>query len=82
MHAQWFSTLKGQEKEDFKDQLLGSKKILDILREIVYNKSMSCINYLEKDFDKPSWSHRNAFELGKKAAYEELIQYLTIPDVQ
>lgn len=80
MKTVWFSNLKGKEQEDFKENVLGSKKVLDKAIEIIY----TLINSGEKpsidDFDSPSWAYRQAFLAGRKSLYNEIKDVLTVDD--
>lgn len=73
----WFQDLKtSKEKEDFVNTLLNSQKVLDKLREIVYNMSIDREKVKSTDYDSPSWSHKQAHFNGEQAAYQKILDLL------
>lgn len=79
MKTVWTQGLRNPtEKEEFEKIVYASKKVLDKLKDIVYNK----INGVEKtslqDYESPSWAYRQADINGYRRAMEEMLSILTI----
>lgn len=74
----WFKGMSDKEIEEFKLFLVSNQKMLDILKEIVYNMRISTGKVLEKDYDSPSWSHKQAHLNGKNEALDRVYRLLTI----
>ena len=74
----WFKGLNDEEIEERKRILLSEHKTLDILRELVYNMGISSGKVVEKDYDSPSWSHKQAHLNGKTEILQRLSRLLTI----
>lgn len=72
----WFQDLPKSEQEDFKKIVLGSKKVLDKLSKIVYNRYNDGELVKTNDYDSPSWSHKQAHLNGKREAYQEILDLL------
>jgi hypothetical protein len=72
----WFQDLPREEQEQFKQIVLGSKKVLDKLSEIVYNMSISGEKVSIDQYDSPSWSHKQAHQNGYNAALREVLEIL------
>jgi hypothetical protein len=73
VNSAWLGNLKGQDREDFRQLLVNNRKILDKLNEIVYNIVKEGQSVDIKDYDCPSWSHKQAhtngvLEMAKKIA--------------
>ena len=80
LKTEWFKDLPPSEQENFKKIVLGSKKVLDKLSQIVYNRSIIGDRVATADYDSPSWSHKQAHLNGKLEAYREIIELITIKD--
>lgn len=81
MKSIWYSHLKTvDEQEEFKKNVLGSKIVLDKLKEIVYNKSKSQEKSTTADYDSPSWAYRQADKVGYSRALEEIMSILTMDE--
>lgn len=78
--APWYQGLNSKEKEDFVNTLLSSQKVLDKLREIVYNMSINEEKVKTIDYDSPSWSHKQAHLNGKLEAYRTVLDLLTFKE--
>lgn len=78
MKTVWFEGLKAEEKENFKNEVLGAQKVLDKLTKIVYNRTIEVQNTPIADYDCASWSHRQAHQNGQVAAFKEIIALLDI----
>lgn len=66
MKTQWFAGMQPSDKENFNQQLLQSKKVLDKLTEIVYNMLKDREDVDRPDYDSPSWSHLQAHNNGAR----------------
>ena len=78
MHSKWFSHLKtADEKSKFKENIIGSQKVLDKLRDMCYN---SIKNGKSSDYDNPSWAYKQADQNGYNRALEEIISLLDFSD--
>jgi len=77
MQTLWFQHLPSKEQEEFKSLVLSSHKVLDRLREIVYNKIKSGEMSRKTDYDNPSWPYLQADKNGEQRAYKEMLDLLT-----
>lgn len=80
MKSEWLGSLKGQDREDFKNSVLASQIVLDKLREIVYNMHKKDNNSKLVDYDCPSWSHRQAHTNGRLEALSQILELLEFKD--
>lgn len=80
MKTVWIEGLKGSEAARMKENVLGSKKVLDKLIEICYTYIKSGEKTKIEDFDSPSWAYRAAFLAGEASAYRKIIDILTVDD--
>lgn len=78
MKVDWFKGLPEEEAEQMKKNVLGSKILLDRLKEICYNNINSGEKVSLSDFDSPSWPYKQAFRAGRNSALRELIDILTV----
>lgn len=77
----WISHLRDAEsKEQFTAQVLASEKVLDKLREIVYNKVLDGEKVSVVDYDSPSWSHKQADRNGYLRGLREVLELLQFGD--
>jgi len=67
-----------QEREEIKNSLLSEQKVLDKLREILYNMQVSKEASVLADYDTPSWSHKQAHLNGEAAMLRKIIDIVTI----
>lgn len=74
----WFKDLPKEEQEQFKQIVVGSKKVLDKLSKIVYNMSISGEKVSLDQYDSPSWSHKQAHQNGYNAALRDILDILKI----
>ena len=65
MKSIWLNGLKGDERENFKVSLRQSKIVLDKLHEIVYNMIIEGESVSLRDYDSPSWSHKQATPMAR-----------------
>lgn len=80
MKSVWFQDLKGQEAEDFKKSVLGSKKVLDKLSKIVYTMIKDGEKSVTNDYDSPAWAFKQADAIGYKRALQRVIEVLTVDE--
>lgn len=81
IQTQWLADLKGPERDQFKQTVIGSKKVLDKAREIVYNIVKEAEKVRISDYDSPSWSHKQADQNGYVRALREVMLLLEVnPD--
>lgn len=79
--VQWTKHLKTEgAKEDFRVLLGNSTALITRLRELMLEEINNIDNseYLVSDFEDPSWSHKQAFRNGQKAALKKVVDLLTI----
>lgn len=69
-----------QEREEIRNLLLGEQKVLDKLREILYNMQVSKDGSVLHDYDTPSWSHKQAHLNGENAMLKKIIDIVTITE--
>ena len=82
MKTEWFGSLKGEERENFKLSILSSKIVLDKLTEIVYNMYRKEESINSTDYDSPSWSHKQAHTNGRRDALRQVIDLIKIDNVE
>jgi len=81
MITDWFSHLPKEKQEEFKNTVLGSKIVLDRLKEICYNRLYALKEKpSEADYDTPSWSFKQAHRNGRIDELSQLIKLLTIKE--
>lgn len=76
--TRWFKGLDEKEIEERKKHLLANKKTLDIVRDIVYNMGIGAGRVTEKDYDCPSWSHKQAHTNGLKEAFQRIEKLVSL----
>jgi hypothetical protein len=82
MNVAWTKHLPTEkEKQDFTNEVLGSKRVLERLSEIILelDKDIELQELSPKAYDSPNWSYRQAHANGMKAALRK-IQTLITPD--
>ena len=82
MKTEWFGSLRGEERENFKLSVLSSKIVLDKLHEIVYNMYKKEESVNANDYDSPSWSHKQAHTNGRRDALRQVLDLITIKDIE
>lgn len=80
LKTEWFKDLPASEQENFKQIVIGSKKVLDKLAEIVYNRDKMEDRTVTPDYDTHSWSHKQAHLNGKREAYREILDLIIIKE--
>lgn len=78
MDSRWFSNLPKPEQEEFKKLVLGSRKVLDRVKEICYNTIQSGVLPSAEDYDNPSWAYKQADRNGYLRAYREILQLTSL----
>lgn len=78
MDNRWYSNLPKVEQEEFKKLVLGSRKVLDRVKEICYNTIQSGVLPNADDYDNPSWAYKQADRNGYLRAYKEILQLTTL----
>ena len=74
MQTLWFQHLPRAEQEEFKKLVLGSKKVLDRLKEICYNTTHNEVVTHVVDYESPSWAYKQADRNGYLRAYDEIFK--------
>lgn len=82
MKTEWLGSLRGEERENFKNSILSSKIVLDKLQEIVYNMYKKDESINSTDYDSPSWSHKQAHTNGRRDALRQILDLVTIDNVE
>ena len=75
--TRWFKGLSEEEIAQRKKDLLANKKILDIVKDIVYNMGIGTNKVTEKDYDCPSWANKQAHRNGLNEAFQRIHNLLT-----
>jgi len=79
MKTIWFQDIKNPEdQKNFKKSVIGSKIVLDKLKEVCYTKIKNGESSNVSDYDSPSWALRQADKVGYARALTEMIGILTI----
>ena len=76
----WLKGLTGTDREEMKKLVLNSEKVLDKLKEILYNMQVKKSEVSLEDYDNPSWSHRQAHLNGEASALRRVVEILTIKE--
>lgn len=77
----WFKGLTGQDKQKRQEIVLSNKIVLDILKEILYNRVREVEKSSLDDYESPSWAYRQADKNGQLRTLKEVIQYLEVDDL-
>lgn len=81
MKTIWFQDVKDAKLRDqLKENVLGSKIVLDKAIKIIYTYIKSGEKTKLQDFESPSWALRQAYIEGRKSAFLEIIEVLTLDD--
>ena len=77
----WTANLQNnpEAKKDFEETLVHSTQVLKRLKDILEEREagLDKIDYSLSTFDNPSWSHKQANILGRRAELEWIKQLLT-----
>lgn len=76
--SRWFKDIPPDEVETLKAQLIGDKKTLDKLKEIVYNIVRSEEDIRFTDYDSPNWSHKQAHRFGRADALKTIARLVDL----
>lgn len=76
----WLRGLQGQERDQMKKMVVDSEKLLDKLKEILYNMRESRETISSIDYDNPSWSHKQAHLNGEAAIIRKLEEILSVKE--
>lgn len=85
MITKWTSHLKDEvEKERFKSSILGSKKVLERLMDMVneIEEEMNSVEVSPKNYEIPNWDYRQAHYNGFRQCLHQLRKILTIEEDQ
>lgn len=74
----WFKGLNPEEREEMRLLLVNNEKLLDKLKEILYNIQVKKETSVLDDYDTPSWSHKQAHQNGEAAAIRKILDIITI----
>lgn len=80
MQVRWFSHLPTLAQNDFKKQVVGSKKVLDRLKDLCYNMSTVLDKTSEADFESSSWALKEAYRKGKRDQLKDIMDLVTVSD--
>lgn len=81
MYLKWTQHLDDQEqKERFKNEVLGSRKVLQRLADILKEdmQSLESKEISVKAFEDPNWAYRQAYYNGGKATYAALLKLIDL----
>lgn len=83
MQQVWFNKLPKAEQERRKELVKSSKFILDILDEILYNKSIEVGNteFDPSQYQSPSWAYMQADRNGYQRALRDVRKILDIKGI-
>jgi hypothetical protein len=80
MFIGWTQHLKGEDKERFKQSVLGSKHVLDRLKTLIENEE-DAIDQTERDpkaYDNPSWAYKQAYKNGMRHGLSTIKQFVDL----
>lgn len=80
INESWLRGLSGQEREEMKQLVLNSEKVLDKLDKMLYNMQVKKSETVLTDYDTPSWSHKQAHLNGELAALKRVRDLVTITE--
>ena len=78
MKSVWLGSSKGEERENMRAEVLQAQKVLDKLKEIVYNMRNEKSTVTTTDYGSPSWSHEQAHRNGYVDACDRIVSLLTL----
>lgn len=76
----WFQDLPKEKQAEFKNNVLGSKLVLDKLSKIVYNMVVSGEKVSIDRYASPSWSHEQAHINGYNDALRDILEIIKTGD--
>ena len=75
--SEWLATCKtDEEREELKSYLLNSRRLFDLLKNMIQRRYDQESGSKVIDYDSPSWSHKQAHKNGRADAYEEIYKLL------
>lgn len=75
----WLSSAKTDaERDEIRNLVKNSELVLDKLREMLYNMQDELRDTVLRDYDTPSWSHKQAHLNGEIDMLRKLIDIVTI----
>lgn len=80
--VQWFASETQENKEIIKKTLESDKIILDKLSKMLYNMYIENRDIVHKDYDCPSWSHKQAHLNGFLECLRKVQDLITFEDRQ
>lgn len=78
--TEWIVGLDDQEKKKMVELLAINNKVLDKLREIVYNTIKNDEKVKSTDYSDPSWSHKQAHLNGRADMARYILNLLEIKE--
>ena len=76
----WLTGLNPKEREEMKNFIVANEKVLDKLKEILYNIVVKKEEVKLDDYNNPSWSHKQAHLNGEQALARKMLEVLTIKE--
>jgi len=81
LHVDWFKNIPSSDKtkrEEMEKTVRNSTIVLQRLQDIIKERDSILVSSMKKEhnFESPVWAHNQAYNLGKLAVYEELLQLL------
>jgi hypothetical protein len=80
MNSVWRSVIDKDEEETLRNYLDNGHFLLDKLSKICYNSIIECEKVSVKDYDHPSWSHKQAHVNGKLEALNLILKLIDKKD--
>lgn len=73
----WLKNTSDKTKRDELEKIIrGSSTALHRLYDLIEEKELSINNQEVTDFDNPNWANKQAFNIGKRAAFKEIRELL------
>lgn len=78
LKTEWTRHLPPEKREDFEKYIRNSSLLIDRLVDILRTRgvAISSKETSEETFDNPSWSHKEAYLLGRKAELKSILALL------
>lgn len=80
MNSVWKSAIDKGDEETLQNYLDNGHFLLDKLSKICYNSIIECEKVSVKDYDHPSWSHKQAHQNGKVEAFKFILKLIEKKD--
>ena len=80
MYTIWTKHLAEDQKQRFRDQIIGSKDILERLMDILKDeeKTLDRSETDIKSFDVPNWDYKQAYKNGYRAAIGVMLKLINL----